>query len=134
MKQPWEPKIEDHFDGQLNLEDRMIEQCLDCGGENVVEEMREGEFLYGDGIHTKQVTLRVTHPVFVCQDCGLCTYDSRGEEARDKAVEEYLKQFQSDNVSHHSFPWGMILWISLGVLCVIMLVGLWMYGYYHPAQ
>jgi len=59
MKRPWEPKIEDHFDGQMNL---------------------------------------------------------------------------GDNVSHHTFPWGMWAWIALGVLCVVTLAGLWIYGYYHLAQ
>ena len=74
-----------------------LEQCPDCGSTNLVEEEKEQEFQYGDGIHTPQVVLKASFPVLFCKDCGFGTYDYRGEAARDAAVQRYLDQHSSES-------------------------------------
>jgi hypothetical protein len=73
------------------------EQCPECGSSHLVEEEKEQEFQYGDGIHTPQVALKASFPVTSCKDCGFATYDYRGEIARDAAVQRYLDQQLSES-------------------------------------
>ena len=66
------------------------EYCPDCESA-LVEKVLEREFQYGQPGHPLYTMLRVTHPVFVCEDCGCHVSDYRGEDATAAAVQEHLK-------------------------------------------
>lgn len=69
----------------------IIERCPQCESDNITREEYEQEFIYGV---KNPVTLKATMPLFVCKDCGFQYYDYRGEEARQKAVDQYLSSRQ----------------------------------------
>ena len=62
--------------------------CMECGGFNLVERIRNQEFTYGKpGQH---VLLTASMPVFSCEDCGFEYFDERGEAARHDAICRHL--------------------------------------------
>ncbi len=62
--------------------------CIECGGSNLVERMREQSFPYG--VPGDQVILTALMPVFTCEDCSYEYFDERGEAARHAAVCRHL--------------------------------------------
>lgn len=64
------------------------ELCIECGGANLVEQMKDQSFTYG--LADDQVILTASMPVFTCEDCGYEFFDERGEVARHAAVCRHL--------------------------------------------
>src|ERR1035438_8868457 len=66
----------------------MNELCVECGGANLIERIKDQTFAYG--LANDQVVLTASMPVFTCEDCGYEFFDERGEAARHAAVCRHL--------------------------------------------
>jgi hypothetical protein len=66
-------------------------KCLSCDAETT-ETMEAQNFQYGCGFEAVELTALV--PLIRCIECGFEFTDFRGEEARDKAVFDYLKSLR----------------------------------------
>lgn len=60
----------------------MIDECCD---KPMREEVKAQIFPYMD------IELTASFPVFFCDECGAAYFDGRGEEAREQAINIYLK-------------------------------------------
>ena len=66
----------------------MTEHCPSCGSSKVTEALETSTFQYGT---IQAVALQVTQPVIHCSECEESFTDSRGEAARDRAVQLYRR-------------------------------------------
>lgn len=76
-----------------------INCCPQCGCTNFSERMEQETFQYGNddvpppgGV----VQLTVTVPVMKCGDCAFEWTDYRGEDIRDQAVQDHLREIRKD--------------------------------------
>lgn len=60
---------------------------MGCTPGSVTETLEVEKFYYG---HPKSVLLEAIVPVFTCKECDFSWTEMAGEEAREKAVAEYL--------------------------------------------
>lgn len=74
------------------------EQCPNCDGHSLIEQVKEQSFAYGSP--GDQANLTASMPVFTCKDCGYEFFDERGEAARHAAVCRHLGVHTPEEIRH----------------------------------